>query len=229
LAEVMQRLIFPKSITIKILPMENIISKYCIIQNRKVIVDGETQFEDKDNLEYGKLMKSIYKHYQIKYPKYFKMDNLCKIAFLGSEILMHDKENIKNIDPARVGVILQNTHSTIDTDKKYTNTIKDKSNYFPSPAVFVYTLPNVMIGEICIRHKFQGENACFISKDFNPEFITEHVNELLDEGKMDACITGYADYIDGKYKAIMFLVEKNKENRKDNISFKAKIIKNLIK
>lgn len=225
----MQRLIFPKSITIKILHMENIITKYCIIQNRKVIVDGKTQFEDNDNLEYGKLMKSIYKHYQIKYPKYFKMDNLCKIAFLGSEILMQDKENIKNMDPTRVGVILQNTHSTIDTDSKYVETIKDKSNYFPSPAVFVYTLPNVMIGEICIRHKFQGENACFISKDFNPEFIAEYVNELLDEDKIDACITGYADYIEGKYKAMMFLVEKIKENRKDNISFKPEIIKNLIK
>jgi len=229
LAEAMQRLIFPNSITIKILPMENIITKYCIIQNRKVIVNGETQFEDNDNLEYGKLMKSIYKHYQIKYPKYFKMDNLSKLAFLGSEILMQNKDNIQDIDPAKVGVILQNTNSTIDTDSKYVETIRDKSNYFPSPAVFVYTLPNVMIGEICIRHKFQGENACFISKDFNPEFITEYVTELLDEDKIDACITGYADYFDGKYKAMMFLVEKNKENRKDNISFKPEIIKNLIK
>jgi len=209
--------------------MENIITKYCIIQNHQVIIDGKTKFKDNDNLEYGKLMKSIYKYYQIKYPKYFKMDNLCKITFLGSEILMQGKKNIKDIDPARVGVILQNTNSTIDTDTKYKDTIKNKSNYFPSPAVFVYTLPNVMIGEICIRHKFQGENACFITKDFNPDFITEHVNELLDEDKMDACITGYTDYIDGKYKAMMFLVEKNKENRKDNISFKPEIIKNLIK
>lgn len=229
MAEAMQRLIFPNSITIKILPMENIITKYCIIQNRQVIVDGKTEFEDNENLEYGKLMKSIYKHYQIKYPKYFKMDNLCKLAFLGSEILMQNMDNIQNIDPTKVGVILQNTHSTLDTDTKYIETIRDKSNYFPSPAVFVYTLPNVMIGEICIRHKFQGENACFISKDFNPDFITEYVNDLLDSGKIDACITGYVDYFDSKYKAIMFLVEKNKENRKDNNNFKPEIIKNLIK
>ncbi len=209
--------------------MENIITKYCIIQNHQVIVDGKTVFEDTEEFEFGKLMKAIYKHYDIKYPKYFKMDNLCKIAFLGSEILMQDKDNIKNIDPAKVGVILQNTHSTIDTDTKYIDTIKDKSNYFPSPAVFVYTLPNVMIGEICIRHKFQGENACFISKDFEPGFITDYVNELFKNEKIDTCITGYADYINGKHKAMMFLVEKNKENRKDNISFKPEIIKNLIK
>lgn len=209
--------------------MENIITKYCIIKDHKVIVDGKTEFNDSENLEYGKLMKAIYKHYEIKYPKYFKMDNLCKIAFLGSEIILKDNEHIKEYDPSMVGVILQNSNSTIDTDTKYVDTIKDKLNYFPSPAVFVYTLPNVMVGEICIRNKFQGENTCFISENFDPEFITEYVNELFSTGKIDACITGYADYIEGNYKAIMFLVEKIKENRKDNISFKPEIIKNLIK
>ncbi len=209
--------------------MENIITKYCVIKGHKVIVNGITEFEDSENLEYPKLMKAIYKHYDMKYPKYFKMDNLCKIAFLGSEILMKDNDHIKNIDPAKVGVILQNTHSTIDTDTKYVDTIKDKSNYFPSPAVFVYTLPNVMIGEICIRNKFQGENTCFISKDFEPDFMTEYINDLFKNDKIEACITGYADYVNGNYKAIMFLVEKIKENRKDNISFKPEMIKNLIK
>lgn len=209
--------------------MENIITKYSIIKDHKVIVDGKTEFNDSENLEYGKLMKAIYKHYEIKYPKYFKMDNLCKIAFLSSEIILKDNEHIKEYDPSRVGVILQNSNSTIDTDTKYVDTIKDKLNYFPSPAVFVYTLPNVMIGEICIRNKFQGENTCFISENFDPGFITEYVNELFNTGKIDACITGYADYIEGNYKAVMFLVEKIKENRKDNISFKPEIIKNLIK
>ena len=207
----------------------NYISKYCIIKPHKVIVDGKVEFSDSEKNEFGAFMKSIYKHYDVKYPKYFKMDKLCKLAFIASEIVLKGNEHIKEIEPTKVGVILQNSHSTIDTDTKYNDTIKDKSNYFPSPAVFVYTLPNVMIGEICIRNKFQGENTCFISKDFNPEFITDYVNELLNSGKIDACITGWADYIDGEYNAMLFLVEKNKENRKDNISFKPEFIKQLIK
>ena len=208
--------------------MENYIIKYCIIKPHEVIVDGKVEFSDLDNNEYGAFMKSIYKHYEVKYPKYFKMDNLCKIAFIASEIVLKGNEHIKELDPIKVGVIMQNSHSTIDTDTKYNDTIKDKSNYFPSPAVFVYTLPNVMIGEICIRNKFQGENTCFIAKEFDPEFITYYVNELLDSGKIDACITGWADYINGEYSAILFLVEKNKENKKDNISFKPEFIKRLI-
>ena len=155
--------------------MENYIIKYCIIKPHEVIVDGKVEFSDLDNNEYGAFMKSIYKHYEVKYPKYFKMDNLCKIAFIASEIVLKGNEHIKELDPIKVGVIMQNSHSTIDTDTKYNDTIKDKSNYFPSPAVFVYTLPNVMIGEICIRNKFQGENTCFIAKEFDPEFITYYV------------------------------------------------------
>ncbi len=209
--------------------MGNYISKYCIIKPNQVIVDGDLEFSNQDQDGFGAFMKSIYKQYEVKYPKYFKMDNLCKVAFIASEIILKGNEHIKNSEPNKVGVILQNSHSSIDTDTKYNDTIKDKSNYFPSPAVFVYTLPNVMIGEICIRNKFQGENTCFIAKEFDPVFITEYVNEMLDTGKLDSCITGWADYIEGEYSAMLFLVEKNKENKKDNISFKPEFINQIIK
>lgn len=209
--------------------MENYISKYCIIKPNEVYVDGKLEFSNQEQEGFGAFMKSIYKHNEVKYPKYFKMDNLCKVAFIASEIILKGNDHIKELDPTKVGVIIQNSHSSIDTDTKYNETIKDKSNYFPSPAVFVYTLPNVMIGEICIRNKFQGENTCFIAKEFNPEFVTDYVNDLLDSGKLDACITGWSDYIDGEYNAMLFLVEKSKENKKDNISFKPEFINQLIK
>ena len=209
--------------------MENYITKYCIINPTEVIVDGKVEFKNSANESFGEFMKSIYKQYDMKYPKYFKMDNLCKVAFIASEIILKDNEQIKTVDPNRVGVILQNSHSTIDTDLNYVDTIKDKSNYFPSPAIFVYTLPNVMIGEICIRNKFQGENTCFITKEFDPDFISEHVNNLLNSEKIDICLAGWADYVDNKYSAILFLVEKIKENQKDNISFKPENITKIIK
>ncbi|MDA3952844.1 MAG: hypothetical protein PF485_04300 [Bacteroidales bacterium] len=207
--------------------MKNFISKYCIIKPNEVFVNGKLEFSNIEQNGFGAFMKSIYKHNEIKYPKYFKMDNLCKVAFIASEIILKGNDHIKKLDPTKVGIIIQNSHSSIDTDIKYNETIKDKSNYFPSPAVFVYTLPNVMIGEICIRNKFQGENTCFIAKEFNPEFVCDYVSNLLDSNKLDACITGWADYVDEEYSAKLFLVEKNEENKKDNISFKPEIINQL--
>jgi len=209
--------------------MENYISKYCIIKPNEVIVNGKNEISNHEKNEFGAFMKSIYKHYEVQYPKYFKMDKLCKLAFITSEIVLQGNNHLKELKPTKIGVILQNSNSSIDTDTKYYETIKNKSNYFPSPAVFVYTLPNVMIGEICIRNKFQGENTCFIAKEFDAEFITSYVNELLNSGKLDACITGWVDYIDGEYSAMLFLVEKNKENKKVNISFRPEFINQLIK
>jgi hypothetical protein len=209
--------------------MENVITRYCLIDSNNVIVNGNVEFENSAKEPFGDYMKSIYRHYDLKYPKYFKMDNLCKIAFMASEIILKDNEHIKKIDPNRIGVIMQNSHSTIDTDLSYIDTIKDKSNYFPSPAIFVYTLPNVMIGEICIRNKFQGENTCFITKEFDPEFISEYVNNLLDSGKIDVCLAGWADYVDNNYQSKLFLVEKIKENQKDNISFRPENLKRINK
>lgn len=221
----MQLFIFQKRMQIKSNQMENVITKYCHIDSSKVIVDGQVELENSANEAFVEYMKSIYKHYDIKYPKYFKMDNLCKLAFIASEIILKDNAAIKLLDSNRIGVILQNSHSTIDTDMSYVDTIKDKSNYYPSPAIFVYTLPNVMIGEICIKNKFQGENTCFISKEFDAEFISEYVNNLLDSGKVDICLTGWADYVENNYITKLFLVEKIKENQKDNISFRPENLK----
>lgn len=209
--------------------MKNCITKYCIINPEEVIVDGNIEYKNTDGNPFGEFMKSVYRHFDIKYPKYFKMDNLCKIAFIASEIILKDNEKIKETAPNKIGVILQNSHSTIDTDTEYAATIIDKSNYFPSPAIFVYTLPNVMIGEICIRNRFQGENTCFISKEFDIEFISDYVNNLMDSGKIDKCIAGWADYVENNYKTMIFLVEKINENQKDNISFKPENLKKIIK
>ena len=38
----------------------------------------------------------------------------------------------------------------------------DKENYYPSPALFVYTLPNIVTGELAIRHQIYGETACYV-------------------------------------------------------------------
>lgn len=209
--------------------MENSITKYCLIDPAKVIVDGKTEFENTAQETFGDFMRSVYRHYDIKYPKYFKMDNLCKVAFMATEIILKDNEEIKKLDPNRVGVILQNSHSTIDTDLGYVEGIKDKSNYFPSPAIFVYTLPNVMIGEICIKNKFQGENTCFITEEFDTDFICDYVNNLMDSGKIDVCLTGWADYVENNYTAKLFLVEKITKNQKDNISFRPENLKRINK
>jgi hypothetical protein len=94
-----------------------------------------------------------------------------------------------------------------------------------SPALFVYTLPNIVIGEICIRHHFKGENAFFIFERFNADFIVSYVSNLLDIQQLQVCICGWVELLGDEYKAVLFLVEK--EKKENSIPFDATSIGNL--
>ena len=88
---------------------------------------------------------------------------------------MKDSFPEKVYKPEDIGVVLANANSSLDTDIKYFETVKD----IASPALFVYTLPNIVIGEICIRHNFKGENAFFIFEEFDAGFIQQYVSNLI--------------------------------------------------
>lgn len=135
------------------------------------------------------------------------MDNLSKLGFLASEVLLVNAD-INNYERSNVSIALSNSNSSLDTDIKYFDTVKD----FASPALFVYTLPNIVLGEIAIRNKLKGENAFFISEKFNAELLCNYVNILFDAGKTDLCICGWVDVLEENYKAVLFLVSTKKRN-----------------
>jgi len=85
------------------------------------------------------------------YPKFFKMDPLSRLGFVATELLL------KQCSKADYGILLFNRSSSLADDIAFQVTIKDRSNWFPSPALFVYTLPNIVTGEIAIRNHFQTE------------------------------------------------------------------------
>ncbi|WP_377129859.1 hypothetical protein [Mucilaginibacter antarcticus] len=135
------------------------------------------------------------------------MDNLSKLGWLAAEVLLGGAD-VKRYQPEEVGLIFSNANASLDSDKRYNNSIAD----VPSPALFVYTLPNIMIGEICIRNNFKGEDAFFIFEQFDAAFIANYVNGLLANGVLKACICGWVDVLGDDYKAVLFLVEKEKRN-----------------
>lgn len=174
-----------------------------------LIVDGETIFVH-DNFEsVNKFLKAIYRKHEIKYSKYFKMDNLSKLGFITSEALLKDTNINDKYKGDEIGLIIANSHSSLDTDKKYFETIRDKDNYFPSPSKFVYTLANILVGEICIRNKFLGESTFFISEKFDPQFISWYINDLMASKRIKCCIGGWVDLDESNYESFLFLAEKS--------------------
>ncbi|ESU23771.1 hypothetical protein FEDK69T_11790 [Flavobacterium enshiense DK69] len=184
---------------------KNYISGHCVIENNSVMVNGVKQFE-LEQASFSEFAKAAYKNFNMDYPKFFKMDNLSKLAFLASEIILGSK--VKEGEENNIALVFANQSSSLDTDVKYQGSIADKENYFPSPAVFVYTLPNICIGEISIRHKLQSENAFFVFEDFNAEFMTNYADLLLATNKAEKVLCGWVEYYQENYKAILYMVEK---------------------
>ena len=183
---------------------ENYITGSCKIDKAMVFKDGQKLFENRGT-GLPDFLLSIYQHFGLNYPKFYKMDNLCKLGWLASEILLKDT-NKDAYQAEEIGIVLANTNSSLDNDLNYFNSLKE----FASPSLFVYTLPNIVIGEICIRNHFKGEHAFFIQENFDAAFIGQQVEYLLNNDVLKACICGWTDILDEDYKAVLFLVEKGK-------------------
>ncbi|WP_289038373.1 3-oxoacyl-ACP synthase [uncultured Zobellia sp.] len=180
---------------------EYYIKSYCHIRNGKVSKNGEILFSD-DSEEFAAFIKSAYKHFETDYSKFFKMDNLSKLAFMGAEVLL------RNTNEQNTALVLSNKASSLDTDRKHQVAISNESGAFASPAVFVYTLPNICMGEISIRHKLYSENSFFIFAEFNPYLLSDYANDLLLSGKAKEVLCGWVDYDKGKYDAFLYVIAK---------------------
>lgn len=187
---------------------ENYITASCSISGNVVYKNSAAVFENK-NAGLNDFLVSAYHHFGIKYPKFYKMDNLSRLGWLATEILLIDNFDTSEYAPETVGIVLANASSSLDTDIRYYETAKD----IASPALFVYTLPNIVIGEISIRHRFKGENAFFISDVFDAGFMEQYVSNLLNNNILQSCICGWVELLDDEYKTVLFLVEKGKQGK----------------
>ncbi len=194
------------------------ISSSCKIGRHQVFKNGTLLYEG--NMKASEWLGSIYRFFKFDYPKFYKMDNLSKIGFLATELLLESGSQ-KKYQPEDVGIVLFNRSSSLDTDMKYFETTKTVA----SPALFVYTLPNIVIGEISIRHQLKGENAMFISNLFDGQKIKQYVEDLFSSGAIQACLCGWLEFFGNNAEAALYMVEK--EDTVGAVPFTEENINNL--
>lgn len=196
------------------------ITSSCIIRQQAVVKNGARVSASPVEETLPEFLRSLYDRYSGQYPKFHKMDLLSKLGWVATEILLQDVP-METYAPEDTGVILANTSSSLDTDERYFETVKE----IASPALFVYTLPNIVIGEISIRHRFKGENAFFVSEAFDIPFITAYVQQLLDTGAVNAAVCGWVEQYHTQYEAALYLVEK--QPRSGAVPFTAEQVEKL--
>lgn len=212
--------------------MNDQILSYCRITNHSVTVNGEPFFSSQSNEELPAFLSALYKKIELNYPKFFKMDKLCKAGVLAIELLIRNTKGFDKMDKSRMALIFSNRASSIDSDRAHIKTISDRQNYFPSPSVFVYTLPNIITGEIAIKHKITGENAFFISQQFDPEMTHRYASLLMHSGSTDAALCGWINSEENMTDVFVYCVKKGNfkmENKGPEKPHSAEILRQLFK
>lgn len=174
------------------------------IETDKVVVDGnELELEP---CEPGQLLHAVYKKYIGNYPKFHKMDPLCKLGFVASELLL-DAEGRRDEEwGERRGVLLFNSSSSLADDCNYQKTIEGK-DAFPSPSLFVYTLPNVVTGEICIRNHYYGESNFMVLPEYDASRMAQLVSAAFVDPATTSLLTGWVDcWSEDRFSAMMYIV-----------------------
>lgn len=161
-------------------------------------------------------MTALYRSLQIDYPKFFKMDNLSKLGFLAAEKIFENEEN-RFVPREDIGIIGFNHNSSLEIDTQYQKTIQNNSDYFPSPSLFVYTLPNIVTGEIAIRNQFLGETSFFVTENFDVNQILSIVHNAFSDSVINEVLVAWIDTFNEVFEVKMFLITKTIQKLKFTI------------
>ena len=154
------------------------------------------------------ILSYLYKDRIGNYPKFYKMDGLARLGFVASELILAQEGQKRFVNNERRAVVFFNKYGTAHADMEYLKSISDEDNFYPSPSEFVYTLPNIVNGEISIRNEYCGETCFYIL----PEKDERRMNEILQtsflDNKIDSILTGWIEYKSDKdFEAELFIME----------------------
>ena len=97
---------------------------------------------------------------------------------------------------SNTAVVLFNHSSSLWADREYQRTIIPGEDYFPSPSLFVYTLPNMVCGEIAIRNGFHAETSFYILDSKDEALMNNVLLSTFRDHTIDSILTGWLDYQD---------------------------------
>ena len=192
---------FTTTHTIRITPEE-------VILDQRKLWEGKKELGEQEGQEHHSLLTSLYKQMIGNYPKFYKMDGLSRLGFVASEILLNAEKGDTDVERREEegerlleerAIIFFNHSSSIASDRNYKESINDKDNYFPSPSIFVYTLPNIVTGEIAIRNHFHGETSFFILPNKDERMMEEILQASCRDTQSKSFLTGWIDYEDERH------------------------------
>ena len=158
------------------------------------------------------LLSELYRNHIADWPKFFKMDTLSKAGFVATELLLNEMGERRCESEEYIqsrGIVLFGSTASLCADRNYQETIQDKDNYYPSPALFVYTLPNIVTGEIAIRNHWRGESSFYVLEAPDAEQMAFHLACAFQDQVTDSILAGWVDStMNDDFQAFMTVTRK---------------------
>ena len=181
------------------------ILSYCRITDEKVILNGNLVLLN-NNSDSNHWITDIYNYTKLSYPKFHKMDRLSKAGVLAAEMVMaesgFDNDNLKS-DWA---LCCMNSSASLNDDEAYQKTIQNADEFYPAPSLFVYTLPNIVLGEIAIRHKLRCESSFYVCEKFSADSLYNAIEDVYLCGSAKYVMGGWLELGRGGCDILLFVV-----------------------
>lgn len=171
-------------------------------------VDGEV----KENLNFinnsSELFKSLYKSLKLSYPKFHKMDLLSKAVMIGDHFIT------KSIPVKSTPlVLLFNESSSMQSDLQH---IYQYSSYeTASPGIFVYTLPNICVGELCIKNKWNSPSSFLLMPRTNFNTYLEAVLIEMKKNQLEFAFTGFVEVVEDDIFVVLSVLRLDGDSQKE--------------
>lgn len=139
------------------------------------------------------MLTEIYKGVVGDYPRFYKMDLLSRLGFVATELLLRAEGGVRFAERSDRAVVLVGHSGSVLADMNYLSSISDADDYFPSPERFVYTLPNIVTGEIAIRNKYHGETGFYLLADRNEVVVDDILRSAFCDRATNSVVGGWIE------------------------------------
>ncbi len=156
------------------------------------------------------LLTELYRASGDDYPRFFKMDGLCRLGFVAAELLMRDREDAaEGTYGEGLAVVLFSRSASTATDRRYWIRIVEGGAEAASPSLFAYTLPNIVTGEIAIRWRLRSETCLYVLPSRSRKLMAEVLMATFSDLATQVALTGWVDYEDAEhFEANIHIVER---------------------
>lgn len=183
------------------------ITGFCRLTDVQAKTDRDLIGENTENYPVDEWLKMLFRYTGLNYPKFHKMDLLCKSAFLATEFMLRHHPLAGSATP----LIFANRTGSMVSDKKHVTILQDSGTSVASPATFVYTLPNIAMGEISIRHQLHSKNVFFIFEQFGDKNWIDYIRICFQDRQVSQVMAAWLEVSEEKIDILTFLVEKNEK------------------